>query len=75
DRDQLQKQLAELEIPTAIHYPVPLNAQPVFADCGQPEETPESLKLSQRVISLPMHPYLSEEDQETIVTALQAVLT
>ncbi len=39
------------------------------------EETPESLKLSQRVISLPMHPYLSEEDQETIVTALQAVLT
>lgn len=68
NRDDIQKILADSSIPTAVHYPVPLNKQPVM---GQSELfLPVSESLAERVISLPMHPLLSEEDQDRVVKAI-----
>jgi len=63
-------------VPTAVHYPMPLHMQPVFAGLGQREGAfPLAEAAGRRVISLPMHPYLTEEQQSRIVGALrEAVL-
>lgn len=75
NREAVQAALEEQGIPTAVHYPVPLYRQPAFA--GQeltPSDFPQAERASERVISLPMHPYLSEDVQDEIIeTLLQAV--
>ncbi len=68
-RDEVAAILAQQGIPTAIHYPLPLNEQPVFSGLTQ-VEYPISAQAAQRVLSLPMHPYLDEVTQERIVTAV-----
>ncbi|WMV72407.1 DegT/DnrJ/EryC1/StrS family aminotransferase [Xenorhabdus griffiniae] len=55
DRDELQTKLKEKGIPTAIHYPLPLNKQPAVASNVI---LPVGDQIAQEVISLPMHPYL-----------------
>jgi len=69
NRDQVQKDLQEAGIPTAIHYPVPLNRQPAVAD--EKASLPVGDRTADRVISLPMHPYLSDRDQDSIVAAVK----
>lgn len=64
-RDQLQQKLKEAAIPTAIHYPIPLNKQPAVADHNVKLSVGD--RVAEQVISLPMGPYLSVEDQERIV--------
>lgn len=65
DRDAVQASLKEKNIPTAVHYPMPLNKQPAVADnsvelcCGD--------TAASQVISLPMHPYLTASEQLTVV--------
>lgn len=74
-RDEVQKRLSELGIPTAVHYPVPLHLQPVFGNLGGgPGSFPVSEASSEHVMSLPMHPYLDEETQVRVATALAEVL-
>ncbi|NCC28618.1 MAG: aminotransferase DegT, partial [Gammaproteobacteria bacterium] len=70
ERDRVGEALAAEGIPTAVHYPVPLNDQPVFQPSLERFATPVSSRVAQRVISLPMHPYLSDEDQVRIVDAV-----
>lgn len=71
NRDTVQKKLQEKEIPTAVHYPIPLNLQPVFAYLNKPKGSfPVAERIAEQVLSLPMHPYLSEKDQDLIVTAV-----
>ena len=70
DRDAVASALAQQEIPTAIHYPVPLNEQPVFASLGASARTPVSCHVAQRVLSLPMHPYLCETEMRRVVEAI-----
>lgn len=70
-RETLQQQLAEHGIPTAVYYPLPLHLQGAFAHLGyHPGDFPISERAAQQVFSLPMHPYLSETDQEMIVNTL-----
>ena len=75
-RDQVEQRMKAAGIPTAVHYPVPLHLQPVFAALGQePGSFPVAEAAAARVMSLPMHPYLTEAQQERVVAALkQAVL-
>lgn len=73
DRDAVAAQLQQLGIPTAVHYPIPLNEQPVFHVGLAAENTPISAAIAKRVISLPMHPYLSEDMQAQIVDAVASV--
>lgn len=67
-RDQLLEKLQAASIPTAVHYPVPLHRQPALQTDQSDLEVAEY--LADRVFSIPMHPYLSEEDQQRIVSAL-----
>jgi UDP-2-acetamido-2-deoxy-ribo-hexuluronate aminotransferase len=70
DRDSVQTKLKQAEIPTAIHYPVPLNEQAAYKHLCCPDCTPISSQLAKQVLSLPMSPDLSKQDQEKIVIAL-----
>jgi dTDP-4-amino-4,6-dideoxygalactose transaminase len=72
-RTQLQAKLKEAGIPTAIYYPKPLHLQTAFKSLGYKEgDFPISEDFSSRIFSLPMHPYLSNSDQEIIVKNLSA---
>ncbi|MBU5636088.1 DegT/DnrJ/EryC1/StrS family aminotransferase [Geomonas sp. Red69] len=71
-REELQKGLAEAGIPTAVHYPIPLHLQPVFAGLGLKRgDFPVSEAAGERVMSLPMHPYLTEEQLASIAEQVQ----
>lgn len=67
-RDDVQAKLKEQGIPTAVHYPIPLNKQPAVANANV--SLPVGDAIAERVMSMPMHPYLTIEAQEKIVTAL-----
>ncbi len=74
NRDELGSKLKDAGIPTAVYYPKCLHEQPVFAGTSAWGELPESEKASREVISLPMHPYLSEADQDKVVEAVKKSL-
>ena len=69
DRAKLQADLKDQGIPTAVHYPIPLSKQRAYADFPS-APTPNSEKLTERVVSLPMHPYLDETTQDRIIEAV-----
>ena len=73
NRDGLAAKLKEAGIPTAVYYPKCLHEQPVFAHLEhQLGDFPESERASREVLSLPMHPFLSEADQDHIIAAVKA---
>ncbi|CAP45170.1 lipopolysaccharides biosynthesis aminotransferase [Bordetella petrii] len=75
ERDAVQAKLKEAGIPTAVHYPRPIHAQPAYAQFADgPGATPVSDMLAARVMSLPMHPDLDPATQDQIVAALRAAL-
>jgi dTDP-3-amino-3,4,6-trideoxy-alpha-D-glucose transaminase len=69
-RDKLRAYLAERNIPTLIHYPVPLHRQPAFAEFG-PARCPNADQICSRVLSLPMHAFLSDTDVERVIEAVR----
>jgi UDP-2-acetamido-2-deoxy-ribo-hexuluronate aminotransferase len=73
DRKTFQERLQADGVPTAVHYPVPLHLQPAFArpGCGR-GSFPLAESAADHVVSLPMHPYLSEADQQKVVSAVRA---
>lgn len=73
NRIRIQEALEGLEIPTAIHYPIPLNEQPAYRDLCCPDCTPIASGLAKSVLSLPMGPYLDELNQIKIANALALV--
>ncbi|MDG2942041.1 DegT/DnrJ/EryC1/StrS family aminotransferase [Exercitatus varius] len=68
NRAEVQEKLKTLGIPTAVHYPIPLNKQPAVADSRI--NLPVGDLIAERVMSLPMHPYLTSEEQQKIVQSL-----
>ena len=75
DRDSLGAKLKEAGIPSAVYYPKCLHEQPVFAHLGYKwGDFPVAEKASREVISLPMHPFLSEAEQDQIVLGVKAAL-
>lgn len=74
NRDALQLALSCNDIPTAVHYPIPLNEQPAYRHLCHSVCTPIAQTLSMKVMSLPMSPYLSEKDQETIVRVFEQAI-
>lgn len=69
-RDEVQAALQKAGIPTAVHYPVPLNLQPAYKDLCGAERTPVSEWAARHVLSLPMGPDLAAPDMERVVDAL-----
>ena len=71
-RDAIRAHLQSRDIPTAIYYPHPLHRQPVFSDTnGADLSLPVSEMLSEQVFSLPVHPYLEEDEQMKIIRAVK----
>lgn len=76
NRDDVQKKLNESGIPTAVHYPIPLNLQPAFADLNQGEGSfPVAERAAKRVMSLPMGPNLNLESLTYIVGKVSEEMT
>lgn len=73
-RNALQSKLKELEIPTMIYYPKPLHHQTAFHDVKQYVKCDVAEMLCERVLALPMHPYLSEEKCEYICDKVKKCL-
>jgi UDP-2-acetamido-2-deoxy-ribo-hexuluronate aminotransferase len=72
DRDAFQAALKDQNIPTAVHYPRPLHLQRAFADLRQGAGSfPVSEAISQRIVSLPMSPFLSDADQDLVIAAVR----
>ena len=74
ERDAVQAALRAAGIPTAVHYPVPVDRQPAYRHFDTEGGCPAAQALAERVLSLPMGPYLPDADIRTICAALlQAV--
>lgn len=71
NRDEFQEKLKNLGIPTAIHYPLPLHLQECFVYLGYKNgDFPISETVANEIMSLPMNPYLSDEEIEYIAGSL-----
>lgn len=72
NRDLLGEALKAEGIPSAVYYPKCLHEQPVYAPLGYKwGDFPVSERASREVISLPMHPYLTDEEQRRVVAAVR----
>jgi UDP-2-acetamido-2-deoxy-ribo-hexuluronate aminotransferase len=69
-RSRVQAELNAADIPTAVHYPVPIHLQPAYAALSTQHSCPESSYMAARVLSLPMSPYLSDSDIHTVAAAI-----
>jgi UDP-2-acetamido-2-deoxy-ribo-hexuluronate aminotransferase len=75
DRDRVQAALRAKGIPTAVHYPLPLHAQPAFAHLRIGDEAcPEAARAAREVLSLPMHGLMSEAQVDEVCRALVETL-
>jgi perosamine synthetase len=76
-RDRVQERLRELGVGTAVHYPVPVHKQPLYADLGFGSVSlPVSEQMAEQVLSLPVHPGLDDGDLDRIIDSVRtAVLT
>ena len=75
NRTQVREALKEKGIPTAVHYPIPLYRQPVFADLKIDKEAFNVVEQSAaRVISLPFHPYMTQSEVSKVVENVSSCL-
>lgn len=71
-RDCLQASFKEQGIPSMVYYPKPMHLQTAFKDIPSSiRHLPLATKLSEIVLSLPMHPYLSNDDTQTVISAIK----
>lgn len=68
ERESMQARLKAQGIPTAVHYPIPLNRQPAVADLNVTLAVGD--RIAKQVMSLPMHPYLDEQSIIQISAAI-----
>lgn len=70
DRKVVQQKLTDAGIPSAVHYPLPINEQPAYSHFCCPDCTPVAHQMAGEVICLPVYPDLTEADQQRVVAAL-----
>jgi len=72
-REEIQQSLKEKDIPSVSYYSVPLHLQPVFENLGHKEgDFPVSEKVANQCLSLPMSPYLTQEDQSKVIDTIHS---
>ncbi|HIG22991.1 MAG TPA: DegT/DnrJ/EryC1/StrS family aminotransferase [Henriciella marina] len=74
ERDAIRAALQEKGVPTAIYYDTPIHQMPAFEQFAPPGGLPECERASKEVLSLPMHPYLSEDQIHRVCDALLGAL-
>lgn len=73
NRDALQKKLADAGVATGLHYPVPLHLQKAYTDAGYKKgDFPVTEKAASEILSLPMYPGLTREQQEYVAKQIKA---
>jgi perosamine synthetase len=72
-REELQKKLLEKGVSTIIYYPTPIHRQPYYKDLGYKDVLPVTEAISKQVLSLPVHPGITESDLKTMVEALEEI--
>lgn len=72
-REQVQSAFQAAGIPSAVHYPVPLNEQPAYLPLCTPGDTPQAKLAAKRVMSLPMSPYIDRDAIDKIIAMLAKV--
>jgi UDP-2-acetamido-2-deoxy-ribo-hexuluronate aminotransferase len=70
ERAAVQAALAAADIPTAVHYPLPMHLQPAYAALADPDSCPVAREMADHVLSLPMGPYLGRASIERVAAAL-----
>lgn len=74
-RDALQAHLKELDIPSMVYYPTPMHKQTAYSDLHiSDEDCPVATELCDTVLSLPMHPYITEEQITKVCEAVKSFL-
>ena len=73
-RDSLQAKLSSKNIHTQIHYPIPVHKQKAYQELGFDMTLPVTERICKEILSLPMHPFLKEEDVHDIVEAIKSSL-
>lgn len=72
-RDRLQSKLKEQGIPSMVYYPTPMHLQTAFQHLASDNShLTSATRLSETVLSLPMHPYLTDEDIQSVVEAVKS---
>ncbi len=75
NRNHFQKEMQALGIPTAVHYPISMHEQQALSYLGyKTGDFPHAEKASKHVVSLPMHPYMTLEEQQRVAEAVQKCL-
>ena len=76
ERDGLQNYLKEQKIPSMIYYQKPMHRQGAFAGMEfDDRDFQNTIALCERVLSLPLHPYMKQEDIKQISDAIKSYLT
>jgi dTDP-4-amino-4,6-dideoxygalactose transaminase len=74
-RDAVLARLTAAGIGAGVHYPVPIHLQPAFAYLGhRPGEFPDSERAAREVLSLPLFPHITADQQERVAAALRTAL-
>ena len=74
-RDWLKQQLQEAGVSTIIYYPIPIHRQPAYAALGYgPGSLPITERLCTEVLSLPIFPELTDEQQQRVIAVLHSVV-
>jgi dTDP-4-amino-4,6-dideoxygalactose transaminase len=71
ERDKLRAHLSDLNIPTLVHYPIPLHRQKAFSEFS-PARCPNADLLCSRVLSLPMHAFLTAGEIDRVIEGVQS---
>ena len=72
-RDELKQRLKDKGIMTEVYYPLPIHKQPLYKELGCNDSLPDAEKACEEVLSLPVHPLLTEEDLNYIVGAINHI--
>lgn len=76
NRDEVLAKLKEDGVPTTVFYPIPLHLQIAYKNLGYKEgDLPVSEDVAKRIFSLPMHPYLTDEEIEQVTTAVKKAVS
>ncbi|MFS8369245.1 DegT/DnrJ/EryC1/StrS family aminotransferase [Acetobacter indonesiensis] len=71
EREPLQARLKERGVPSAIYYPLPLHKQPAYRDHHDGVSLPVSEDLATRILALPIHPELTDDDVARVIAAVR----
>lgn len=74
-RDQFQKNLSELGVPTAVHYPTTMAEQPAYREISVVHDIKQATQAAQEVVSLPLYPDMSSDVQHKIIDAVSLALS